>query len=132
MVRAACSAAGKRLCTADEWFAACGGPDATTYCYGDDYDPAACNGIDAFCAVPEPFCGRTEGGFHVVATGTFPDCTNEYGVFDINGNLWEWIEDPALTVRGGAFNCGDSAMLHACSYLSPAAYRTAVGFRCCL
>ena len=130
-VTAACAAAGKRLCRPDEWFRACGGPDEQAYCYGDEYDPVACNGIDAFCADPSPGCGLEEGGFHVTVTGSFSGCTNEYGLFDINGNLWEWVEDPELVVRGGAFNCGNSALLHACDYTSPAAYRSAIGFRCC-
>jgi hypothetical protein len=44
----ACSAAGKRLCTAEEWRSACQGPERTAYAYGDSYDPGVCNGIDAF------------------------------------------------------------------------------------
>jgi hypothetical protein len=129
---AACAAAGKRLCRPDEWLEACGGTEDLTYCYGDEYEPATCNGIDAHCADPTPGCGLIEGGFHVDPTGSFPGCANDYGAYDMNGNVWEWIEDPELLVRGGAFNCGNSALLHECSYSSPAAYRSAVGFRCCL
>jgi formylglycine-generating enzyme required for sulfatase activity len=73
-----------------------------------------------------------EGGFHVAPTGSFASCTNEYGLFDANGNLWEWVEDPELSVKGGAFNCGNSTLLHECSYTSSAAYRSAIGFRCCM
>ncbi len=134
----ACDAAGKRLCTAAEWLSACVGPDKTTYCYGNTYDPVACNGIDAHCDDPEPGCGaadRAQGivHFRLEPTGAFPLCTNDYGVYDINGNLWEFVQSPAsaLHVRGGAYNCGDSAYLHRCAYVSPAGMRTEVGFRCC-
>lgn len=127
----ACQEAGKRLCTAEEWSLACAGPEGRLYAYGDEYDPAICNGIDAFCPDPYPFCGLELGGFHLVATGEFSGCVSPEGIHDINGNLWEWIQGDDLQVKGGAYNCGDSATLHACTYSSPAAYRSAVGFRCC-
>ena len=153
--REACARAGKRLCRSDEWFNTCGGPAGAVYSYGDAYDPVACNGIDAFCncsstscsavpACPYPHCynqaspdgtgGPCGAGFHVMPTGSFPDCTNAFGVFDINGNVWEAVE-PAVPdglehFRGGAYNCGDSETLHRCDYdatWSPSAR----GFRCC-
>jgi hypothetical protein len=63
---AACAAAGKRLCTADEWETACRGPLRTVYGYGDTYDPTACNGIDTF----------GHSGFHLLPTGALAGCTN--------------------------------------------------------
>ncbi len=105
---AACRAAGKRLCTPDEWLLACRGPDGTVYAYGDRYDTTACNGIDAF----------GWGRFHLAPTGEFERCTNEWGVLDINGNLWEHTAGgSSVTIRGGAYNCGDSALLHRCDYV---------------
>jgi hypothetical protein len=118
---AACDAAGKRLCTAAEFEQACRGPDQTVYCYGDDYDPYLCNGIDAFWP-----------NFHPTPTGDFPECTNEYGVFDINGNLWERIQGGLAT--GGAYNCSDSEALHRCDLRVDwgTAAKSNFGFRCCL
>lgn len=134
----ACEAAGKRLCAPTEWLAACEGPGRTTYSYGNVYDPVACNGIDAHCADPAPGCGaidRANGMDHsrLEPTGAFPACTNDYGVYDITGNLWEFVEASSATptVRGGAYNCGDSAFLHRCAYVSPAGVRSESGFRCC-
>ncbi len=141
---AACAAAGKRLCTALEWETACRGSARTVYSYGNVYDPVACNGIDAFCncgpgsacesqpACPFAHCYGTCGAaFHPVTTGTFSGCTNGYGVFDINGNLWERVEGGAG--RGGAFNCLNSEALHRCDYV--ANWGTGpisnFGFRCC-
>jgi formylglycine-generating enzyme required for sulfatase activity len=120
---AACQAAGKRLCTPEEWLVACQGPNGTEYAYGDQYDPTICNGIDAF----------GPGRFHLMPTGSFPDCTNAWGVFDINGNLWEHTANGSnRTIRGGAFNCGDSAALHRCRYIPGSWEPSARGFRCCL
>jgi hypothetical protein len=136
--RAACEAASKRLCSSAEWLAACRGAAQTKYCYGDDYDPVACNGIDAHCNDPQPGCGAIDRAndiahFRLEPTGAFPRCTNDRGVYDVNGNLWEFVEATGgvLRVRGGAYNCGDSELLHRCSYESPAELRTETGFRCC-
>jgi len=122
---AACQAAGKRLCTPEEWLLACEGPDGTVYGYGDTYEPTTCNGIDAFGPWPEYWL------FHLMPTGSFPNCTNEWGVLDMNGNLWEHTANgDDSTVRGGAFNCSDSAFLHRCQYV-PGWVPSARGFRCC-
>jgi hypothetical protein len=116
----ACAAADKRLCTPTEWEQACRGPDQTTYCYGDTYVIETCNGIDVFWP-----------NFRITPTGFFPDCTNEYGVFDICGNVWERVQGGAG--RGGAFNCSDSAALHRCSYVADWGSDPVsnFGFRCC-
>ncbi len=132
LAQEACREAGKRLCSAHEWLLACAGPEGRRYCYGDVYEPTTCNGIDAYCPDPYPFCGMELGGFHLDSTGSFSGCVSPEGIHDINGNLWEWIEGAAHEVKGGAYNCGDSATLHSCTYTSPAIYRSAVGFRCCL
>jgi len=118
----ACAAAGKRLCSATEWQLACEGPQGTTYSYGDTYNPTTCNGIDTYSG----------GRFHLAPTGSFPDCTNDWGVFDINGNLWEHTAGgDTTTIRGGAYNCSDSATLHRCDYIPLTWSPSARGFRCC-
>jgi len=119
---AACLASDKRLCEPSEWKLACSGPDGQVYSYGDEYEAAACNGIDAF--------GRSS--FHLMPTGSFPECTNEFGVFDMNGNVWEHVAGGDGTdVRGGAYNCSDSAAFHKCSYVPGSWTPAALGFRCC-
>jgi formylglycine-generating enzyme required for sulfatase activity len=134
---AACAAAHKRLCTAQEWRVVCRGPDDLDYCYGDAFDPVACNSIDAYCTCEdeEPFahcyleCGAD---FHVMPTGSFSSCTNAYGIWDINGNVWEIVayDDGLDHYRGGAYNCRDSEQLHHCDY-EATWDPSAKGFRCC-
>jgi formylglycine-generating enzyme required for sulfatase activity len=150
--RAACEAAGKRLCTEAEWYAACAGTAGHVYVYGDQYSPDTCNGIDAFCncggpacedapACPFPHCynqadssgfGPCGASFHVAPTGSFPACVDEYGALDVNGNVWELVDlgDGQSHYKGGAYNCGDSEFLHQCSNLFGTSV-SARGFRCC-
>ena len=141
----ACLAAGKNLCTESQWFQACRGPKKTVYAYGDNYEAATCNGIDAFCKCgqdspcadrdPCPFAGcRSECGsdFMLKPTGSFAGCHNDYGVYDMNGNMWEHVlGGDKHRIRGGAFNCSDSKQLHRCDYIPGNWEPDAEGFRCC-
>lgn len=143
---AACEAADKRLCTPQEWELVCATTVGLTYSYGDAYEPSTCNGIDTFCdcdgdGEPDgedvyPHCRQEcDTNFHTVPTGTFSDCTNEFGVFDINGNVWEVVgsDDGINHYRGGAYNCSDSERLHKCAYdgAENGGFPSAKGFRCC-
>jgi hypothetical protein len=143
--QAACQAAGKDLCTPLQWRTACRGPGDTDYAYGDDYDPTICNGIDRFCDCgaggacadrdPCPFAGCyhvCSAAFGLRPTGDSPGCRSTEGVFDLNGNLWEHVKGGDDTqVRGGAYNCSDSAALHRCDYIPGDWTPSARGFRCC-
>jgi hypothetical protein len=145
--QAACEAAGKHLCTSDEWFAACTGPEQTTHVYGNEFDRETCNCVDTYCddycaeqgieaelCDNATNCGYTYDCFHQVATGEFPGCTNEYGTLDINGNVWEVVSsdsDPrGYEVRGGAFNCAMPSVRVSCSFNAEWEDLYA-GFRCC-
>lgn len=144
--QAACQAAGKRLCTAEEWYTTCIGPSGTVYAYGDSYQADTCNGIDANCdcesGAPDCACDEHGGPYQgcyadcggsigMEPTGARAGCTNAYGVWDINGNVWEYVDDSVqYPVRGGAYNCGDSASYHRCDFV-PTWNPSARGFRCC-
>jgi formylglycine-generating enzyme required for sulfatase activity len=71
----ACAKAGKRLPTNKEWYrAALGTPDSR-----DNWGPVGCNLGKAGSASPEPAGGRSR-------------CVSSAGVFDMVGNVWEWID----------------------------------------
>jgi len=148
----ACAAAGKRLCTSDEWQTTCRGPADTTYPYGPDRREGVCNG-DGRKAHPVHDATRRYGLnpdriWHenmqfpkinqmpdtVESSGRHSRCTNAYGAFDMVGNLHEWIDDPEGTFRGG-FYMDTRINGEGCSYATTAHgtdYRDySTGFRCC-
>jgi hypothetical protein len=133
--KAACEAAGARLCTADEWLAACEGSAHLAYPYGESYEADTCNGADHDIAKDK---GLQNGG---VPTGNRKDCTSEAGALDLAGNVKEWTDDargdvdgtPFDVVRGGSYE-SPALGLTCQTELSQAIETTALpslGFRCC-
>jgi formylglycine-generating enzyme len=105
---AACQNAGKRLCTASEWYGACRGTKNLTYPYGDSYERGKCNsgkphllsmwfGTNARLWTYDNFNNprlNQEPGF-LSPTGSHAECTNDVGAYDMVGNVHEWISDRA-------------------------------------
>jgi hypothetical protein len=151
---AACEASGKRLCKPAEWKKACMGPKKTIFPYGNTRETGVCNdngrsamhffnkdlddkpehrwmwGFDG--NMTDPRLNQLEGT--LTRTGERTGCTNEYGVFDMVGNLHEWVDDPDGTFQGGYYldthlngdGCFYRTTAHPVSHLD---YST--GFRCC-
>jgi hypothetical protein len=135
---AACTEAGLRLCTEDEWEVACEGAARSTYPYGNTYEGDACNGADY-----DPNCAAPDDN-HVMPTGAqlscppkADTCKSSYGVYDLSGNLKEWTSTQVGTglfrVRGGAYDsvapgltCQFDFIAAATTYQYPN-----LGFRCC-
>ncbi len=116
--RMRCLDAGKRLCTAAEWRYACGGSQRRQFPYGNRYRDDAC-----VTQAQEP-----------AESGQRRLCTNGFGVQDMIGNVWEWIDDrengyPRMI--GGAYRDGGDAHCGKKSVGSMTATADNVGFRCC-
>ena len=151
----ACNAAGKFLCTAEQWAYSCSGPELTSYVYGDAFDVEVCNNVATYCddyceengVAAEDcntsisncgyYCGdgsQSQTCFRVAPTGQFSRCTNDIGTYDINGNLWEIVTSETATsgyeIRGGAFNCASPSSRLQCTYAAGWTDLYA-GFRCC-
>jgi sulfatase modifying factor 1 len=146
----ACEAAGKRLCTSEEWLAACQGPDDWTWPYGATYQSGACNDVYAGGHPVVDYFGTSDGvwdGAHMndpginqqpnslARGGEFALCESAWGVFDLHGNLHEWVDDPAGTFRGGFYADGDING-PGCTYRTTAHdfgyHDYSTGFRCCV
>ena len=149
---AACAGAHKRLCTLPEWLAACQGPQGWTYPYGNSYEAGACNEGRATNPVNDCF-GPGNAVFTsanmnsaccddqpntVAAGGSFPRCVSSWGIYDLHGNLHEWI-DASSGSGNGIFKGGyfvDAKINGAgCLYTTTAHAKTyhdySTGFRCC-
>ena len=154
---AACAVATKRLCTEAEWVRACKGPRGTTFPYGAERRAGVCNdsGTNAMLRMPpsaramnmvnmnSPALLQMPGT--VATCGAHAACTNEYGVYDMMGNLHEWIADgvPDAQQTGphhaaafsGGFFLDTSINGDGCDYKTTAHadwyHDYSTGFRCC-
>lgn len=104
---AACESSEKRLCGVEEWFQACRGSGLTTYPYGRKFERGRCNvgkphllsrffGTDARqweykAHFNNPMLSQQPG--FLASTGEYRDCVSDYGVFDMVGNVQEWVAD---------------------------------------
>jgi len=137
--KAACEKAGKRLCTEEEWVSACQGARAvddnnngqyaddliegTTYPYGDLHDDGRC------------WDDKLGDEFRPVYTGEMPGCATPTGVYDMTGNLEEWVgatPETAVLVGGAWDTKEDHARCYRRNDTFGAGYSSnRTGFRCC-
>lgn len=143
----ACAASGKRLCKVEEWTKACRGPEGKAYGYGARREPGRCNdtgrspvlrlygrGRWNWSTMNQPQLNQLDNT--LARTGTHSGCTNGYGVFDMVGNLHEWVADGRGTFYGGYYQdvasvghgegCGYITTAHEARY-----HDYSTGFRCC-
>jgi hypothetical protein len=147
VARAACQAVGKRLCTRAEFVMACRGEGDHAFPYGDDYEDDVCNVFrdDHPAAIlhGNPSIGHLDPRLNrVVAkdgpmlreTGSLARCQSRWGgdsVYDMVGNLDEWVDDPSgfaggFYARSTRSGCDAMISTHPVQYFD---YST--GVRCC-
>jgi formylglycine-generating enzyme required for sulfatase activity len=103
----ACENAGKRLCSVSEWYRACRGPEGSVYPYGDRFAKGRCNvgkpHLLSLLYGKDPRGWRYDEHFNnpeldrrpgfLAGTGEYDGCVSAYGVYDLVGNLHEWVSD---------------------------------------
>jgi hypothetical protein len=145
--QAACQRAGKRLCTSVEWLRACQGSPPTTYPYGASRQAGVCNDARARHPAVEYFGANDPNVFSklghpcinqlpasLLPTGERSGCISDDGLFDMMGNLHEWVADASGIFRGG-FYVDTVRNGEGCLYRTTAHDRShwdySTGFRCC-
>jgi hypothetical protein len=146
--KAACEAAGKRLCRLQEWKTACRGEQNTRFPYGTKYEDHVCNVHepqhpaailygDASLGHWDPRLNQllVDGAPLLKPTGATTSCRSSWGddgVYDMVGNIDEWVEDANATFVGGFYardtvrGCDARVSEHI-----PVFFDFSTGVRCC-
>ena len=133
-----CKEVGKRLCTAQEWRRACIGSQGLRFGYGNAYETNRCHTASSLASGHTSMMQAQE---YVVESGSKQHCQSE-GVFDMIGNLEEWVLDDwqgrAGSLEGGAWYTYTEYADCSGMYSRQPDYRTpltrpiySAGFRCC-
>jgi formylglycine-generating enzyme required for sulfatase activity len=128
-----CAFAGGRICTEEEWLAACRGGEGRAFPYGDTFDPDACNARSSNPAVKDRV-GST------APVGSFSACEGGLdGLHDMAGNVAEWVDGckgDYCRFRGAGYRSNApvdhfAGCTGACAGNDKSLQSHSVGIRCC-
>ena len=117
MANRLCKDQGRYLCLDKEWVSACLGPNKWDFSYYNVFDPERCN----------------VQGDTIMKSGENANCkTGGYEVYDMVGNLREWVGGGGIGVTGGSHRNGRAARCSRWEVMSLKKAYPDVGFRCCV
>jgi hypothetical protein len=139
-----CEMRGKRMCSEREWELACEGPEHRPLAYGWAVDVRLCNSnkkwmpvdFEAFGKTREEAEEESERLWQGTPSGRFATCVSPFGIYDMMGNVEEWVTSRETrsfpgSLMGGFWSkpwtgCRGTNDAHEQTF---AFYET--GFRCC-
>lgn len=147
--RQLCRDVGKRLCTEHEFNFACEGEQLLPYAYGYVRDASKCS-IDRpyvrastrlmhyEACQQDPTCRQELAAVDQrVPAGAMPGCVSPFGVYDLNGNVDEWVmrvgqEAPSRSgLKGGWWGPLRNRCRPMTKFHKESDYGYGIGLRCC-
>jgi len=144
-----CEKLDKRLCTIDEFNFACEGEEMLPYTYGYERDPNKCNIDKPYRkrehklrkyerCLKDPRCkAQLEKLDQRLPTGSMAECVSPFGVYDLNGNINEWVMRPGKKypnrsgLKGGWWGPVRGRCRPTVGFHKEDDYGYEEGFRCC-
>jgi hypothetical protein len=148
--RRICKNAGKRLCSYEQWQTACRGERGTVFPYGNEYVEGRCNVWRAIHPARvlhgNASMGHLDPRLNLLVevpsgdpllreTGATKTCASHWGsdaIYDMVGNLDEWVDDDPGMFVGGFYSRNTSKGCDAkVSNHAPTYFDYSTGTRCC-
>ena len=144
-----CEKLGKRLCTEAEFNFACEGEAMLPYTYGFVRDANKCSIDKSYRkrnkrlymydkCMQRPQCkAEIERLDQRLPAGSMPECVSPFGVYDMNGNINEWVEIPKKKypnrsgLKGGWWGPVRNRCRPTVGFHKEDDYGYEEGFRCC-
>ncbi|AKT37036.1 SUMF1/EgtB/PvdO family nonheme iron enzyme [Chondromyces crocatus] len=144
-----CESVGKRLCTEEEFNFACEGEEMLPYTNGYVRDPAKCSIDKPYRkrehklrkydrCMQDPRCkAELEKLDQRLPVGSLPECVSPFGVYDLNGNINEWVMRPGKKypdrsgLKGGWWGPVRGRCRPTVGFHKEDDYGYEEGFRCC-
>lgn len=147
--RELCATKGKRLCSEEEWTFACEGESMRPYVYGFERDPSKCNFDKPYrerkftftpwdTCMGDPACKTAFDAIDQrMPAGSLETCKSPEGVYDLNGNVNEWVMMPGKKgphrsgLKGGWWGPVRDRCRPTVTFHDEGDFGYEVGFRCC-